>query len=108
MLAENFDILLTFDRNLEHQQNFEKISDNGFVLIAEQYLSNFCVNPVTNVKIELEKNLKTGAIKLGNKKKTEEWIYLPPSSCRIPLTAIWLYQPSIWASFVYWIFLDSQ
>ncbi len=25
MLAENFDALITFDQNLEHQQNFENI-----------------------------------------------------------------------------------
>ena len=34
MLAENFDVLLTFDKNLEHQQNFEKFPVCVFALNA--------------------------------------------------------------------------
>jgi predicted nuclease of predicted toxin-antitoxin system len=32
MLAENFDALLTFDKNMQHQQNFAKYSLTVFVL----------------------------------------------------------------------------
>ncbi|GAB2786350.1 putative nuclease of putative toxin-antitoxin system [Hymenobacter luteus] len=34
MLAEGFDALLTFDKNLQHQQNFEKYTLTVFVLSA--------------------------------------------------------------------------
>ena len=34
MLANGFDALLTFDKNLEHQQNFEKYSISVIVLSA--------------------------------------------------------------------------
>jgi hypothetical protein len=34
LLAENLDALLTFDKNLQHQQNFEKHSITVFVLSA--------------------------------------------------------------------------
>ena len=54
MLAEDFNILITFDQNLEHQQNFEKYPITVFVLIAEnntyQILSEF----VPIMKMELE------------------------------------------------------
>ncbi len=34
LLDNNFDALLTFDKNLQHQQNFEKYTTTVFVLIA--------------------------------------------------------------------------
>ena len=34
MLVENFDVLLTFDKNLQHQQNFQKYSIMVVVLSA--------------------------------------------------------------------------
>jgi len=34
MLEDRFDVLLTFDKNLEHQQNFEKYTLTVFVLSA--------------------------------------------------------------------------
>ncbi len=34
MLSENFDALLTFDKNLQHQQNFFKYTITVFVLTA--------------------------------------------------------------------------
>lgn len=34
MLEYNFDALLTFDKNLQHQQNFKKYSISVFVLTA--------------------------------------------------------------------------
>ena len=35
LLENNFDALLTFDKNLQHQQNFEKYTITVFVLIAQ-------------------------------------------------------------------------
>ena len=35
MLQEGFDALITFDKNLQHQQNFEKYPITVFVLCAE-------------------------------------------------------------------------
>ena len=35
MLADGFHALLTFDKNLQHQQNFEKYTLTVFVLNAE-------------------------------------------------------------------------
>ena len=34
LLAENFEVLLTFDKNLQHQQNFEKFPISVLVLNA--------------------------------------------------------------------------
>lgn len=34
LVENNFDALLTFDKNLQHQQNFQKYSIAVFVLIA--------------------------------------------------------------------------
>ncbi len=34
LLANDFDALLTFDKNLQHQQNFEKYTITVFVLVA--------------------------------------------------------------------------
>jgi len=34
MLEENFDALLTFDKNLQHQQNFNKYTIAVFIMIA--------------------------------------------------------------------------
>jgi predicted nuclease of predicted toxin-antitoxin system len=64
MLAENFNVLLTFDRNLEHQQNFDKYPIIVFVLIAENNTYRILSELVENIKSELEKSLSFGAIKI--------------------------------------------
>jgi predicted nuclease of predicted toxin-antitoxin system len=64
MLSENFDVLLTFDRNLQHQQNFDKYPIAVFVLIAENNTYRILSELVENIKLELEKGLKTGAIRI--------------------------------------------
>ncbi len=64
MLDEGFDILLTFDQNLEHQQNFAKYPITVIVLIAENNTYAVLSEIIENVKLELEKPLKTGAIKV--------------------------------------------
>ena len=64
MLAENFNVLITFDQNLEHQQNFEKYPITVFVLIAENNTYQILSELVPNMKIELEKPLRVGTIKI--------------------------------------------
>jgi hypothetical protein len=60
MLSENFDALITFDRNLKYQQNFKKYSipvivlnapDNSFITLSKYR------NKILNL---LEKELATG------------------------------------------------
>ena len=73
MLAESFDVLITFDQNLEHQQNFEKYPVTVFILIAENNTYQVLRELVENTKTELNKSLQSGVIKITNtKKKTEE------------------------------------
>ncbi len=62
MLAENFDVLITFDRNLEHQQNFQKYPLTVFVLIAENNTYKILSELIPNIKLALEKPLPAGAI----------------------------------------------
>lgn len=64
MLNENFDALLTFDKNLEHQQNFEKYPIAVFVLIAENNTYSVLSKLVENIKAELEQPIKTGTTKV--------------------------------------------
>jgi predicted nuclease of predicted toxin-antitoxin system len=64
MLAENFNVLITFDQNLGHQQNFEKYPITVFVLIAENNTYQILSDLVPNLKMELEKPLRVGAIKI--------------------------------------------
>jgi len=64
MLAENFDVLITFDQNMEHQQNFEKYPIAVFVLIAENNTYQLLSELLLNIKTELEKPLRAGAIKI--------------------------------------------
>ncbi len=71
MLMENFDVLITFDQNLEHQQNFEKYPVIVVVLIAENNTYQVLSELVPNIKTDLEKPLHAGAIKI-QKTKAEE------------------------------------
>ncbi len=64
MLAENFNALLTFDQNLEHQQNFEKYPITVFVFIAENNTYQILNELVPNIKAELKKPLPKGVIKI--------------------------------------------
>lgn len=64
MLAENFDVLITFDRNLEHRQNFEKYPIAVFVLIAENNTYQILSELVSSIKAELEKPLPLGTINI--------------------------------------------
>ncbi len=64
MLDEGFDVLLTFDQNLEHQQNFDKYPIAVLVLIAKNNTYLILSELVENIRLELDKSLKTGAIKI--------------------------------------------
>ena len=60
MLAEHFDVLLTFDKNLRHQQNFQKYPIAVFVLVAERNQYRFLAPLVEKIKARLI-NASTGA-----------------------------------------------
>ncbi|MFN8349758.1 MAG: hypothetical protein U0X91_32460 [Spirosomataceae bacterium] len=60
MLAENFDVLLTFDKNLRYQQNFQKYPIAVFVLVAERNQYRFLAPLVEKIKSHLT-DFSTGA-----------------------------------------------
>jgi hypothetical protein len=64
MLAENFDVLLTFDQNLEYQLNFATYPIAVFVLIAENNTYHVLRELVDRLRFELEKPLRPGAVKI--------------------------------------------
>jgi len=64
MLKEEFEVLLTFDRNLQYQQNFVKFPISVFVLNASDntYLT---LKPLVNIiKKYLKAKLKAGATEI--------------------------------------------
>jgi predicted nuclease of predicted toxin-antitoxin system len=64
MISDNFDVLLTFDKNLQHQQNFEKYPIAVFVLTAESNQYKHLRLLVDLVIRELD-NAKTGITIIG-------------------------------------------
>ncbi len=64
MLSEDFDILLTFDQNLEHQQNFDKYPIAVLVLIAENNTYLVLSELVENIKTQINQPLQAGVIKI--------------------------------------------
>ena len=64
MIQEKFDAFLTFDRNLQHQQNFKKYSLPVLVLNAEDN-SYMTLSKLTNqIKEKLASNLMSGPIEI--------------------------------------------
>jgi predicted nuclease of predicted toxin-antitoxin system len=64
MLEDGFDALITFDKNLQHQQNFKKYSLTVFVLSAPDntYLT---LKPLTNkIKDLLSTELTPGPVEI--------------------------------------------
>jgi predicted nuclease of predicted toxin-antitoxin system len=61
MLAGNFGVLLTFDKNLQHQQNFSKYPIAVFVLTA----FNNTYNELSPLTIHINQILETGNLKAG-------------------------------------------
>jgi predicted nuclease of predicted toxin-antitoxin system len=50
MIADGFDALITFDKNLQHQQNFDKYTLTVFVLSAE--INTYSVLTLLSEKIK--------------------------------------------------------
>jgi hypothetical protein len=62
LLIENsFDALLTFDKNLQHQQNFSKYSITVFVLTAK--INRYIV--LTKLSPKVKEYLNIGSIPIG-------------------------------------------
>ena len=63
MVANNFQVLLTFDKNLQHQQNFEKYPLTVLVLHAKTNTYDMLTRLTEKVKVALAaKNLQIGPI----------------------------------------------
>jgi len=62
MLQYNFDALLTFDKNIEHQQNFQKYSLTVFVLSAFNNTYTLLAPLTANINKLLEENTLTRGI----------------------------------------------
>jgi predicted nuclease of predicted toxin-antitoxin system len=60
MLVNNFDILLTFDKNLQFQQNFNKYSLTVFVLSAKDNTYKTLVTLIPIVKEKIKLGIKPG------------------------------------------------
>ncbi|MEO6687154.1 MAG: DUF5615 family PIN-like protein [Dyadobacter sp.] len=61
MLENDFDALLTFDKNLQHQQNFSKYTITVFVLTAQinTYME------LTKLSSQINDHLKSGKLAIG-------------------------------------------
>lgn len=62
MIKEKFEVLFTFDKNLQHQQNFEKYPVSVFVLNAEDNTYSTLQTLIPFVKKQLLGTLTKGAI----------------------------------------------
>lgn len=62
MLANDFDALLTFDKNLRYQQNFSKYTVAVFVLTARINTYDELTKLSQKVKTFLENNLPVGPV----------------------------------------------
>ena len=60
MIAEKFDILFTFDKNIEHQQNFEKYPISVFILNEVDNTYHTLQRLVPKIKNLLFSELKIG------------------------------------------------
>ena len=64
MLEKEFDTLLTFDKNLQYQQNFAKYPITVFVLNAEDN-TYVTLKPLIPIMLQhLDKELKPGSIEI--------------------------------------------
>ncbi len=68
MVAENFDVLFTFDQNLQFQQNFEKYPIAVVVLIAEDNTYLTLKKLVPQTREALEAGLPKGPTLIIDKK----------------------------------------
>lgn len=64
MLAQDFDVLLTFDRNMQYQQNFQKYPIAVLVLVAADNTYKTLRELVPDVLELLSKPLQSGVIEV--------------------------------------------
>ena len=64
MIAQNFDVLLTFDKNLQHQQNFNKYTIPVLVLNAPSNTYLTLKELVPKIKEALSADLKAGGVEI--------------------------------------------
>lgn len=64
MLDENFDVLITFDKNLQFQQNFQKYTLTVFVLNAEDNRYDTLKSLIPKIHEFLAGDLKPGPIEI--------------------------------------------
>jgi predicted nuclease of predicted toxin-antitoxin system len=64
MLNEKFDVLITFDKNLEHQQNFAKFPISVFVLNAHDNTYETLSGLIPKIKTLFTKPLQSGVIEI--------------------------------------------
>ena len=69
MLTNEFDVLLTFDKNLSYQQNFSKYPITVIVLHAESNTFKALKPLISKVLELLNKPLKPGPIAISNQQK---------------------------------------
>ena len=62
MLEQNFDVLITFNKNLHYQQNFEKYTLSVLVLNAEDNTYKTLSNLISDIRITLIGGLRNGPI----------------------------------------------
>jgi hypothetical protein len=67
MIANNFDILITFDQNLSHQQNFDTYPIAVIVLIASKNTYEVLSLLIPKIKTELAKPLQPGSIQISER-----------------------------------------
>lgn len=65
LLSDNFDALITFDKNLQYQQNFKKYSLPVIVLNAPDNTYITLSKLVTQIKVVLNSELKPGSIEIA-------------------------------------------
>jgi len=64
MLENGFSIMLTFDKNLQHQQNFEKYPITVFVLVAKDNAYITLKPLVSKIQAHLQVDLLPGPIEI--------------------------------------------
>jgi hypothetical protein len=64
MISEQFNAFITFDKNLQFQQNFKRYSLPVIVLNAEDNSYLTLVNLIPKIKDILSKELSSGAIEI--------------------------------------------
>lgn len=64
MTTEKFEALITFDQNLQHQQNFRNYSLTVIVLVAPDNSYLTLKNLIPKVKEAIERGLKSGPVEV--------------------------------------------